>query len=108
MPPRPDAVIDAALRQLHSGHGSELLAGWNIPEVFCEVAAHHHDADFDRDNTTLVIVRLVNAACHQEGIGDDDCDDPVADASEEAQLLGLGEIQIAELQVVLGDAATAN
>ena len=39
----PDAVIDAALRQLHSGHGSELLAGWNIPEVFCEVAAHHHD-----------------------------------------------------------------
>ncbi len=100
-----EPVIDAAVEQLHTAHGRELLATWNIPQVFRDVAAHHHDAEFDHDDTTLVIVRLVNAACHQEGIGGNADGVFSADTSDEARALGLGEIQLAELQVVLEDAA---
>ena len=101
-----EAVIDVALEQLHPQHGSELLANWNIPRLFRDIAAQHHEPEFDRDDTTLVIVRLVNAACHQEGIGGMG-GGAGAETSDEAHCLGLGEIQLAELQVVLEDAAAA-
>jgi HD-like signal output (HDOD) protein len=54
---------------MHAEHGARLLQQWNIPELYCDVVRDHHKADYDPNNTTLTMVRLVNLACHKLGIG---------------------------------------
>lgn len=105
----PEAVIDEALLHLHAAHGQKLLTMWNIPEVFSRTAARHHDPQFDSSDTTLVIVRLVNKAARQSDppIQDGREGDTPLEVTEEARALGLGEIQIAELQVALDEANAA-
>jgi len=43
----------------HCEVGAQLLKLWNLPEMFSEVARHHHDAPPDRGELILV----VNASC---------------------------------------------
>ena len=102
--PVSDAVLDLAIKQLHPAHGAELLASWHLPEVFRRVVAEHHGDMPERDDAVLLIVRLVDLACIKEGIGERYEPELELDASEEAAILGLDEIRIAELQVVLEDA----
>jgi len=100
-----DAILDTAIRQLHPQHGAELLSTWNLPEVFRQVVADHHQDDPGRDNEVMLVVRMVDLACAKEGIGERHEPDLELDASVEAGLLGLDDFRIAELQVVLEDAA---
>lgn len=105
--PVSDAVLDVAMRHLHPSHGATLLESWNLPEVFCRVVAEHHGPIPDRDDSVLLLVRLVDHACVKEGIGERHEPDIDLNTSEEALLLGLDEIRLAELQVVVEDAAQA-
>jgi putative nucleotidyltransferase with HDIG domain len=102
--PASDAVLDMAVKQLHPIHGAELLASWNLPELFCRVVADHHGATPERDDGVMLIVRLVDLACVKEGIGERHEPDLDLDGCDETAILGLDPIRIAELQVVLEDA----
>ena len=103
--PVSDAVLEAAVRQLHPSHGAELLASWNLPDVFLRAVAEHHGPIPERDDAVLLIVRMVDRACVKEGIGERHEPELDLDTCDEATLLGLDEFRIAELQVVLEDAA---
>jgi putative nucleotidyltransferase with HDIG domain len=100
-----DAVLDTAIRQLHPQHGAELMTAWNLPEVFRNVVADHHQDNPSRDDEVLLIVRLVDLACAKEGIGERHEPELELDACVEASMLGVDDFRIAELQVVLEDAA---
>ena len=102
--PLSDAVLDIAVKQLHPIHGAELLASWNLPDLFCRVVANHHGATPERDDGVMLIVRVMDLACVKEGIGERYEPDLELDACDEATILGLDQIRIAELQVVLEDA----
>ncbi len=78
---------------------------WNLPEEYCVIARDHHNNDFDGKNLLLLLVRLSNMACLKLGIGLAQEPSLVLSASEEAQLLNLSEIDLAELEIRLEDTA---
>ena len=55
--------------ELHVEQGCRLMEHWNMPKIYYNVVANHHDDNFDSSNTVLTVVRLVNAACRLQGIG---------------------------------------
>ena len=55
--------------ELHVEQGCRLMRHWNMPEIYCNVVARHHDVNFDSNDTILTITRLVNSACKLKGIG---------------------------------------
>jgi HD-like signal output (HDOD) protein len=93
-------MLDSAL---HTEHGYNLMQTWNLPEQYSVIARDHHLATADNGDTLLLIVRLVDRACNKLGIGT--CHEPelVLAATPEAHLLGLSEIQLAELEIQLED-----
>lgn len=97
------ALLNEAMTSLHSRQGYSLMRKWSIPEKYCGVARDHHLAVFDGKNFLLVLVRLANMACNKLGIGIVECPDLVLSASEEAHLLNLSEIDLAELEILLED-----
>jgi HD-like signal output (HDOD) protein len=55
--------------ELHVEQGCRLMEHWNMPKVYYNVVANHHDSNFDTSDTVLTVVRLVNVICKQRGIG---------------------------------------
>jgi len=55
--------------ELHVEQGCRLMEHWNMPKVYYNVVANHHDNNFDSADTVLTVVRAVNAACKFKGIG---------------------------------------
>ncbi len=102
-----DEVVDVTVQQLYADHGGELMEMWNLPEVFRRVVREQKSEELDEKEVLVAIVRLADKACAREGISD--VPDPSVDleTSPEVESLGLNPIQIAELQVVLEDAAQA-
>ena len=91
------------IQGFHSRYGYALLKNWNLPEIYCETARDHHQEEFDSDNTLLLIVRVVNAACHKLGIGYDADPDLALSAMPEVSLLGVSGITLAKLEIKLED-----
>ncbi len=100
-----DPLVDMTLKRLYTSHGVKLLEQWNIPKLFQRVIAQLEDDDFDDGNVILAIVRLADLGCAKEGISDYPDPSLCLETTREAQCLGLSEIMLAELQVVLEDAA---
>ena len=74
-----------------------------MPETYSDVALNHHLDEIDKDNSLLIIIRLVNKACNMMGIGLNEDPSAILAASEEADLLGVSEISLAELEIKLED-----
>ena len=55
--------------ELHVEQGVRLMQHWNLPKLYCDAVANHHNANFDSSDTVLTILRLVNTACKVKGIG---------------------------------------
>jgi len=55
--------------ELHVEQGCRLMEFWNMPKVYYNVVANHHDTNFDTSDIALTTVRVVNAACKIRGIG---------------------------------------
>jgi HD-like signal output (HDOD) protein len=91
------------LRISDTEQGYLLLKGWNIPETYCLVAGEHHAEEFDSNNDLLVIVRPVDQACNKMGIGLLEDPSIALAATPEANLLGLSEVVLAELEIKLED-----
>jgi HD-like signal output (HDOD) protein len=86
---------------MHVEQGYRLLQHWNFPAMYCDVVRDHHLEEMDPVNKMLAIVRFVNLACHKSGLGLKKEPDLALETTLEAELLGIDEQQIAELESLL-------
>jgi HD-like signal output (HDOD) protein len=98
-----DTVIRELMQQLHTDQGYALMANWNLPEKYCQIARDHHLAKLDSNNFVLVLVRLANQMCHKMGIGLIEDPSIVLMQTPEAAQLQLSEVDLARLEVRLED-----
>lgn len=54
--------------ELHVEQGTRLMEYWNMPPVYRNASARHHDQAMGSDDTVLAIVRFVNAATRKCGL----------------------------------------
>lgn len=100
----PEALLIEVLESsMHNAQGCVLMRRWNLPEDYFIVARDHHREPCDPNQTLLLIVRLIDQVCAKMGIGLSN--DPQIDlaATPEAQALGVGEIHLAQLEILLED-----
>ncbi len=103
--PFSDVVIKEVIVSMHNEQGYQLLKNWNLDEVYCVAARDHHKPFSDEDEVLLQVVRLIDQGCDKVGIGEEPDDSIVLAVSEEAHILGINEIQLAEFEVLLEDTA---
>jgi HD-like signal output (HDOD) protein len=102
----PETLLNEVLdSNMHNAQGYVLMKRWNLPDEYCIVARDHHKEPYDNDNMLLVIVRLADQACEKLGIGLRSDPNIALAATPEAQTLGLGEIALAEVEILLEDNA---
>jgi HD-like signal output (HDOD) protein len=101
--PPSDRVIHEVMQNMHTDQGYSLMAHWNLPEKYCQVARDHHLAELDGNNVVLVLVRLANQTCHKMGIGLIEDPSIVLMETPEAAQLQLSEVELARLEVRLED-----
>lgn len=106
--PLTNELVNNALLQLYTVHGASLLATWNLPEVFQNVILQLETDEFDETNLPLVFVRLVDKACAVEGISDFPDPELSLETLRESEVLGLCDIDLAELRIALEDANGLN
>ena len=98
------ALLAEVINSMHVEHGYNLMQKWSMPEAYSNVVRDHHIDLQDKGNLLLAIVRLVDQACNKLGIGMRPDPDLVLFASTEAQVLGVKEITLAELEITIEDA----
>ncbi|MCP4339032.1 MAG: HDOD domain-containing protein [Desulfobulbaceae bacterium] len=98
-------LLMEAMTVLHAEQGYNLMKQWNLPEEYCVTTRDHHKKDLDDKNLLLLMVRISDMACLKLGIGVTKEPSLVLSACEEAQLLNLSEIDLAELEISLEDTA---
>jgi HD-like signal output (HDOD) protein len=98
-----DELIFELTDSLHCEYGYALLARWNLPEAYCVVARDHHSDEIDPNATLLNMIRLVDQACNKMGIGLYEPSGQHLVTLPEAELLGLSEVALAELEIKLED-----
>jgi putative nucleotidyltransferase with HDIG domain len=103
----PASLVSEMLASLHAKYGATLARGWNLPESYVRVIEQHHDPEFAPEDTLLAIVRLVDLAANGLGFGLGGRPTVQLAATHEAQLLGLTDVAIAELEIFLEDAVSA-
>ncbi|HEX9079959.1 MAG TPA: HDOD domain-containing protein [Desulfuromonadaceae bacterium] len=86
---------------MHVEQGFRLMQHWNFPAMYCDVIKFHHEEEWDTVNKMLAVVRFVNMACHRVGLGLKHEPDLALIGTREAEVLDIGEFQIAELLVLL-------
>jgi HD-like signal output (HDOD) protein len=89
----------------HADQGYHLVKGWNIPTVYSTIVRDHHAEEPDATDITMLLVRLANRSCHKLGIGPKSEPSLILSVLPEAAMLLTGEVLLAELEVVLEDAA---
>jgi len=98
------AILQEVLASLHVEQGHLLMVQWHMPQIYCDVVAGHEEERWDRSNIVLAMVRLANITCRKLGIGIRSEPTLLLVASPEAQVLGLKEVALAELEIVIEDA----
>lgn len=98
------AIIAEVLSSMHVEQGYQLLKAWHLPEGYCAVVAGHEAEQWDQASPLLAMVRLTDLVSKKLGIGMHKDPSLHIFGSTEAQVLGLKEIALAELEIVLEDA----
>jgi HD-like signal output (HDOD) protein len=98
------AILSEVLSSMHVEQGYQLMLQWSLPESYSQVVLEHEAEKWDTGNPLLAIVRLADQSCKRLGIGLRTDPSLMLFASTEAQVLGLKEIALAELEIVLEDA----
>lgn len=96
-------LIMEAMDQIHPEAGYRLMKRWNLPDIYADIARDHHNAQIDTANILFCFVVVADATAKKLGFGMDP--DPTIAPSTmiEAQVLGLGEVSLAELEIVMED-----
>ena len=92
----------------HVEQGNRLMQQWNMPDIYCQVVANHHDENFDPADTVMVIVRFLNAACKVKGLGLEAAVDIPLLEMPEALALKLDEEKVNGLLQVLSESKYAD
>ncbi len=96
-------LLMEAMSSLHTEQGYNLMKQWNMPEDYCVITRDHHRHDIDHRNQLLLLVRMADLACIKLGIGVREDSSLVLSVTEEAKLLNISEIHLAELEIFLED-----
>lgn len=96
-----DDLIMEIFDAMHVEQGYRLMQHWNFPSMYCDVIRDHHLEEWDPVNKMLAIVRFVNLTCHKVGLGLIKEPDLALQLTLEAEVLDIGELQIAELESLL-------
>jgi HD-like signal output (HDOD) protein len=96
-----DELVMEIFEAMHVEQGYRLMQHWNFPAMYCDVIKFHHAEEWDTVNKMLAIVRFVNMACHRVGLGLKHEPDLVLVDTPEAEILDIGEFQVAELLMLL-------
>lgn len=96
-------LIEEILQSMHVAAGLRLAAEWHLPAPCADVIGRHHDAAGGRQEPTLALVMLANQACCKLGLGGAGEPGLLLPATAEAQFLGIGEIALAECEIMLED-----
>ena len=96
--------ISEVLESMHAVHGPRIMDQWNLPETYVAIARDHDAEAWDQGNPLLTVVRLVNLACRKVGAHPSPDPSIVLFATNEAQVLGVREITLAELEITIEDA----
>jgi HD-like signal output (HDOD) protein len=102
-----EAFILEILDSMHVEQGYILMSEWSIPPVYCNVAKHHHDEEFDGSDTLLMAVRIVDQVCAKSGFSLKPDPTIVMATLPEVHAMSLKDIVLAELEVVIEDALSA-
>ena len=98
-----NALLVEAMNTLHTNQGHTLMAHWNLPQKYSEIARDHHQEEFDPNNLLLALVRLADKACCKLGIGMDEDSTMVLVATPEAEALHVSEVDLARMEIMLED-----
>lgn len=98
-----DELIMEIFEAMHVEQGVRLVRHWNFPVMYIDAIGSHHAEEWDSVNKMLAIVRFVNKACHRAGLGLKHLPTLELIETEEAQVLDIGEFQIAELLALLDE-----
>jgi HD-like signal output (HDOD) protein len=96
-------LVQEVLTTTHVEQGLRLFEDWNLPDAYKEVVADHHDEELDTKNSMVALVKLANKGCRKLGLGLTKQPDIVLPTTGEAQFLGIGEIALAEFEIMLED-----
>jgi len=97
--PPSEFLLQELISKFHSDQGYKLLRYWNLPKEFYSVARDHNIEEFDHSNLLLTLIRLVDQICHKMESGNKPEDMAVIISSVEANILGVSEIGIAEIEI---------
>lgn len=100
----PPSLLQEILEKGHTTHGHTLAGLWNLPQVYQEIVRDHHREDLGQAGPLLNLVSLADKACANLGIGIEENESVRLDATEQAQVLGAGDLALAQLSVMLEDA----
>ncbi|MGC9963978.1 MAG: HDOD domain-containing protein [Syntrophobacteraceae bacterium] len=98
-----EAFILEILDSMHVEQGYILMSEWSIPAVYCNVAKHHHDEEFDSADTLLMAVRTVDQVCAKIGFSLKPDPTLVMATLPEVHAMALKDIVLAELEIVIED-----
>ena len=101
--PLGEALIMELLAGLHAPLGQRLVAAWNLPEQFATRSGRHQEAGRGGRDVIGALVGLADQGCRKLGLGWESDPGLVLSTTAEAQLLGLDEIALAELEIMLED-----
>jgi HD-like signal output (HDOD) protein len=103
----PVELIDQIFDSMHAEQGNFLMEEWSIPDVYCKIALHHHDEEFDKNDVLLMSVRIVNQVCRKAGISTHPKGQIDLQELPEVQSLAVKQAVLAELELVIREALEA-
>jgi HD-like signal output (HDOD) protein len=92
-------ILKEVIERFHTDQGYNLLKCWNLPKEFYTVARDHHAEEFDHTNLLLSLIRLINKICEKMERGNKSWETAAIISSVEANILGVSEIGIAEIEI---------
>lgn len=100
-----EGLILEVVNGLHCEQGERLLESWSIPEVYRDVVRRHHDEKVEADDGLLLLLRVVDRACHRLGVALGPIEADEERDESEAMAVGATNVVLAELEIRIEDAA---
>lgn len=100
------AALNDFMAVNHCRIGYSLLKQWNIPEIYCQIARDHHQAQFPAGDLTMAIVRLANEESRRLHPGAEPGHAAGLAISPEAATLKVTETLLEELHCMLEEHLT--
>lgn len=98
-----EALVREVLIGMHVEQGYRLMQHWGLPDEYADIVRYHHAENPPSDSALLTLVKLSDQACRKLAIGLSSQPELVLATSREAQILGLKETTLAELEIALED-----